>query len=347
MGEIYHSWNGTVLTITSDSGTSSADLKGDMGIRGPQGVAGGSTEHLEGLEQRVEDLESMSGGYVSWESMHEEMESALATYPNFDYLWTNYYSKEEIDAKNALIVTVNGTTPSSTNAEIHAAAVSGREIYLQLWSNTYIKATYIAPSYTWFEGTYLSTEEVDGKNYNVVKYRLFTIENDKYKQNSTNLAKLDYVTALEKKVAKLERPYELIQSFTTTEDTKFIDLTDLNLDAFYLYAEFPIASTGGGLNYRVYKNNSNTYVYSTWVSNAIHTSQVNSFGVYGKNERGMLFVENTAAGTSTNGRNKLTVPGYIEGNTPITRINLIIGDSAAYSMPAGTKIELWGVSADE
>lgn len=43
MGEIYHSWNGTVLTITSDSGTSSCDLKGakgDTGIRGAQGVRG-------------------------------------------------------------------------------------------------------------------------------------------------------------------------------------------------------------------------------------------------------------------------------------------------------------------
>lgn len=37
---ISHSWNGTVLTITSDSGTSSADLKGDIGIRGPQGPQG-------------------------------------------------------------------------------------------------------------------------------------------------------------------------------------------------------------------------------------------------------------------------------------------------------------------
>jgi hypothetical protein len=42
-GQIFHSWNGTVLTITSDSGTSSADLKGapgDMGIRGAQGIPG-------------------------------------------------------------------------------------------------------------------------------------------------------------------------------------------------------------------------------------------------------------------------------------------------------------------
>lgn len=37
---ITHSWNGTVLTITSDAGTSSADLKGDTGCRGPQGPHG-------------------------------------------------------------------------------------------------------------------------------------------------------------------------------------------------------------------------------------------------------------------------------------------------------------------
>lgn len=42
-GEIKHSWNGTILTITSDSGTSSMDLKGgpgDTGPRGPQGPCG-------------------------------------------------------------------------------------------------------------------------------------------------------------------------------------------------------------------------------------------------------------------------------------------------------------------
>lgn len=42
-GTIEHSWNGTILTIKSDSGTSSMDLKGsvgDMGPRGPQGPCG-------------------------------------------------------------------------------------------------------------------------------------------------------------------------------------------------------------------------------------------------------------------------------------------------------------------
>lgn len=35
-----HSWNGTVLTVTSASGTSSADLKGDTGPQGAQGPEG-------------------------------------------------------------------------------------------------------------------------------------------------------------------------------------------------------------------------------------------------------------------------------------------------------------------
>lgn len=35
-----HSWNGTVLTITSASGTSSADLKGEKGDTGEQGIQG-------------------------------------------------------------------------------------------------------------------------------------------------------------------------------------------------------------------------------------------------------------------------------------------------------------------
>jgi hypothetical protein len=34
-----HSWNGTVLSITSASGTSSADLKGDTGGKGADGVS--------------------------------------------------------------------------------------------------------------------------------------------------------------------------------------------------------------------------------------------------------------------------------------------------------------------
>ena len=79
-GEIKHEWNGTVLTITSDSGTSSMDLKGDkgnVGIRGPQGRAGvilhddGSIDMngyateayvLDAIEIALEDYTPSGGG---------------------------------------------------------------------------------------------------------------------------------------------------------------------------------------------------------------------------------------------------------------------------------------------
>lgn len=53
---ITHEWNGTILTITTDSGSSSCDLKGekgDDGARGAQGIAGScvaeDTSHLGGI----------------------------------------------------------------------------------------------------------------------------------------------------------------------------------------------------------------------------------------------------------------------------------------------------------
>ena len=63
-GTITHSWNGSILTITSDSGTSSMDLKGPqgtMGIRGPQGTAG-----IKGQD-----------GTVSFEELTEEQIAVL------------------------------------------------------------------------------------------------------------------------------------------------------------------------------------------------------------------------------------------------------------------------------
>lgn len=84
-GTITHSWNGTVLTVTSDSGTSSADLAGTMGPRGPQGPAGvilnsSGTINMNGyatevwVNQRI--ATAVSGGTVDL---------------------TNYYTKSETD----------------------------------------------------------------------------------------------------------------------------------------------------------------------------------------------------------------------------------------------------------
>ena len=72
-GTITHSWNGTVLTVTSDSGTSSADLKGapgNTGTRGPQGPAG--------VVLNGDGSTGGSGGTVDL---------------------SNYYTKAQVDAK--------------------------------------------------------------------------------------------------------------------------------------------------------------------------------------------------------------------------------------------------------
>lgn len=67
-GEIFHSWNGTVLTITSDSGSSSADLKGakgDTGIRGPQGVMDYSRLNTTATNSALEMANSSYGANVN------------------------------------------------------------------------------------------------------------------------------------------------------------------------------------------------------------------------------------------------------------------------------------------
>ena len=88
-GTITHSWNGTVLTITSDSGTSSCDLKGstgDMGVRGPQGITGigiqgpqgpkGDNTPVKGVDYWTEadKAEIVAGAVVEVEA---ELNSAL------------------------------------------------------------------------------------------------------------------------------------------------------------------------------------------------------------------------------------------------------------------------------
>ena len=96
-GQIFHEWNGTVLTITSDSGTSSADLKGvgEMGPRGPQGPAGISVG-----EGGTVDL---SNYYTKNETYSKtEVDEKIAAVPGGGTVdLSNYYTKTETDQKIA------------------------------------------------------------------------------------------------------------------------------------------------------------------------------------------------------------------------------------------------------
>ena len=91
-GTITHEWNGTVLTITSDSGTSSADLqggKGDTGPRGAQGPAG----VIVNPDGTIDTSAYATETYVNEKIAEIQTGSADLS---------NYYTKEQIDAKGYL-----------------------------------------------------------------------------------------------------------------------------------------------------------------------------------------------------------------------------------------------------
>lgn len=141
---ISHSWNGTVLTITSDSGTSSADLKGDMGIRGPQGIPGEQfipekgvdyftpTEIADIREEVKEDLtpyidaelEAVSNeltGYVDQKA--QGVNSSLTSYVDTEVNEAKEYANANFAPSGYGLGDVSGSLPILDDC--HNAMVSG------------------------------------------------------------------------------------------------------------------------------------------------------------------------------------------------------------------------------
>lgn len=124
-GTITHKWTGTILTITSDSGTSSADLKGgkgDKGTRGAQGPAGvivnpdGTIDTSQYATETYvnEKIAEIQGGSVDLSNYYTKPETVtlLNNYATKTYVQeqisnietgsvdlTNYYTKAQVDAK--------------------------------------------------------------------------------------------------------------------------------------------------------------------------------------------------------------------------------------------------------
>lgn len=95
---IKHEWNGTILTITSDSGTSSADLqgvKGDTGARGVRGLPGENNVDLSPYYTAEETRQ-----YLEQEinNIMDAMEEALEGVESGSVDLSNYYTKAETDA---------------------------------------------------------------------------------------------------------------------------------------------------------------------------------------------------------------------------------------------------------
>ena len=112
-GMITHSWNGTILTITSDSGTSSMDLKGgqgDIGPRGAQGPAGiiinpDGTINFNGyatetyVDQKIAEVEMSDANLENYYTKEE----TLALIPNTSDFATKVYVDNQED-ENIVII---------------------------------------------------------------------------------------------------------------------------------------------------------------------------------------------------------------------------------------------------
>lgn len=118
-GTIKHYWTGTVLTIESDSGISSADLKGekgDTGIRGAQGAQGeGKVLSVNGRIGDVvitaDEIGSVNQSYVDTAINSIVVPTKVSAFENdAGYLTehqslTNYYTKTEVDALTSDFIT--------------------------------------------------------------------------------------------------------------------------------------------------------------------------------------------------------------------------------------------------
>lgn len=84
-GQIFHEWNGTILTITSDSGTSSCDLVGKTGAtgsRGPQGIPGRTGDAGVGLPGEQGPQGEPGNKIIGVFNSYEEL---VAAYPTGQY----------------------------------------------------------------------------------------------------------------------------------------------------------------------------------------------------------------------------------------------------------------------
>lgn len=106
---ITHKWIGTVLEVTSDSGTTSCDLvgpKGDMGVRGPQGIPGNGTgtADLTNYYNKTEVnelIDAVTAGDIDLTNYYtkSEVNVLLDQQTTGDLDLTNYYTKTEINNK--------------------------------------------------------------------------------------------------------------------------------------------------------------------------------------------------------------------------------------------------------
>lgn len=117
-GEIKHEWTGSVLTVISDSGASSADLKGPKGDTGPRGPQGPAGIILDEQGNIAIDLSP----YDTSEEVDAKIQAAMGNVDLEDYA-TKAYVIEAV-TNNALDAE-NYATKNYVSTEIAKAQLSG------------------------------------------------------------------------------------------------------------------------------------------------------------------------------------------------------------------------------
>jgi hypothetical protein len=123
-GEIKHEWNGTILTIISDSGISSMDLKGskgDDGCRGPQGPAGVIVD---------------ANGNIDWNGYATEqwVTEQIASVSEVDM--SDYYTRNETN------VIVNNAVAGNLSGYATEEYVNNKVIESEVYLEEYVDSFY-------------------------------------------------------------------------------------------------------------------------------------------------------------------------------------------------------------
>lgn len=105
-------------------------------------------------------------------------------------------SQQYVDAMKTLIVTVNGTTPSSTNAEIYSAVTSGRAVYLQVEDGTHVLCSKCTETLARFEMVNTYDFTIDDTRHSGRQLYTYIIQNDVYKTSQAILPSKSYVDAV-------------------------------------------------------------------------------------------------------------------------------------------------------
>lgn len=148
-------------------------------------------------------------------------------------------AKAAAEAGKAIIVTVDGTTPSHTSQEIQAAMSEGKLVYRHLWGSTYIPCMRSSPTEAYFVSSTPTTPAVvDGVQYPMASIGIWAIKGNKTETVTVPVANRGYVDTL------FGKAMECVGSVTFVPETRYDD--DLGKDVYYLGSA---VSTGDGVFY--------------------------------------------------------------------------------------------------